>query len=382
MDLEFSTEEAELRDNVRSVLAASCPPSLVRSIFEGSGDAESLWKQMVDLYWPGLAIPEPLGGLGMGYVEVAIVVEELGRVVAPGPFLPTVTQFAPAVRSLGEDRHHEHFLSAVASGELTGSLALAEEGAWEPAAVRTVARHTGDAWRLSGSKSSVLSGAPAFDELVVVARAEGTHGLDGLGAFVIPWASVETTSRRVIDPTLPLVDVRLDDVEVPEERVLAAPGAEHVPAALAVVLEEATAAVALSTVGTCRSIFESTLDYAKVREQYGRPIGSFQALKHRFADLYLSLERATSLCYFAALTIAEDDPRRSEAVSLAKAAVGDCQRLMAQDGLQLHGGIGFTWENDLHFLLKRAKCGDPLFGSAAWHRGRLAEQHGLLEVSA
>ena len=137
-------------------------------------------------------------------------------------------------------------------------------------------------------------------------------------------------------------------------------------------------ALALATVGTCRRIFELTLEYAKVREQYERPIGSFQALKHRLADMYLAVERATALGYFAALTIAEDDPRRAEAAALAKAAAGDCQRLLVGDGLQLHGGIGFTWEHDLHFLLKRAKAGDALFGTAAAHRARLARRLGLV----
>src|SRR5205807_9500406 len=138
--------------------------------------------------------------------------------------------------------------------------------------------------------------------------------------------------------------------------------------ALARALDEATIAMAASTIGACRRIVEMTLDYAKVREQFGRPIGSFQAIKHRLADMYLSVERATALVYFAALTVAEDDPRRGEASSLAKAAAGECQRLVAEEGLQLHGGIGMTWEYDLHLLLKRAKSGDALFGTAAAHR--------------
>ena len=130
-------------------------------------------------------------------------------------------------------------------------------------------------------------------------------------------------------------------------------------------------------VGACRMIFETTLAYAKIRKQYDRVIGSFQALKHRFADMYLSVERATALCYFAAVSIAEDDPGRHEVAHLAKAAAGDCQRLLAEDGLQLHGGLGFTWEQDLHFWLKRAKAGESLCGSSAWHRTRLAGQLGL-----
>jgi alkylation response protein AidB-like acyl-CoA dehydrogenase len=184
--------------------------------------------------------------------------------------------------------------------------------------------------------------------------------------------------RTVIDPTFaPRSD--LDGAEVPDDR---APGAgagdeRAVARAIERAMEEATVALATATVGTCRSVFEVTLEYTKIREQYGRPIGSFQALKHRLADMYLAVERASSLCWFAALTIAEEDPRRAEAASLAKAAVGECQRLIVGEGLQLHGGIGYTWENDLHFLLKRAKAGDVLFGNAVAHRALLAERLGL-----
>ncbi len=182
----------------------------------------------------------------------------------------------------------------------------------------------------------------------------------------------------MVDPTTPLADLALDGVTVPPDRVLVAPGAAGVAGALDRAGQEATVALAAATVGACRAIFERTVDYAKVREQYGRPIGSFQALKHRLADMYLAVERATALCYFAALTIAEDDPRRAEAVSMAKAAAGECQLLLVQDGIQLHGGIGVTWENDLHFLVKRALAGDALYGNAVHHRGRLARMLGLV----
>jgi alkylation response protein AidB-like acyl-CoA dehydrogenase len=181
---------------------------------------------------------------------------------------------------------------------------------------------------------------------------------------------------------MPLADVVLDGVAVPPDRVLAAPGTAGVANALDRAGQEAAVALAAVTVGACRAIFERTVEYAKVREQYGRPIGSFQALKHRLADMYLAVERATSLCYFAALTIAEEDPRRAEAASMAKAAAGECQQLLVQDGLQLHGGIGVTWENDLHFLLKRALSGGALYGNAVHHRARLARMLGLAPEEA
>jgi alkylation response protein AidB-like acyl-CoA dehydrogenase len=147
---------------------------------------------------------------------------------------------------------------------------------------------------------------------------------------------------------------------------------------VALALDEATVAMALSTVSTCRAIFEATVEYAKVREQYGRPIGSFQALKHRLADCFLAVERAGALAWFATLTVAEDDPRRPLAVAMAKAAASDCAQLLSRDGLQLHGGIGFTWEHDLHFLLKRAVTGDLLFGGGAFHRARAASLMALV----
>ncbi len=373
MDLEFSEDEAALRDNVRAVLAGICPPAAVRAVFEGKGDPASVWSRMVELDWPGLGLPEEAGGLGMGYVAVAFVAEELGRAVAPGAFLATVTQFAPAVREL---QGPSDLLARVAAGQVTGAVALAEESGWEPAAVVATARETAEGWVLAGTKRAVLDGARA-DEVLVIARAEGTSGPEGLGAFLVDGSDLDATPRPVIDPTLPLADLGLEGVVVPPARVLAPPGAGGVPEALERAGQEAIVALAASTVGACRVVFERTVDYAKVREQYGRPIGSFQALKHRMADMFLAVERATALCYFAALTIAEEDPRRALAASMAKAAAGECQELVARDGLQLHGGIGVTWENDLHFPVKRAITGDTLYGNAVHHRARLAQMLGL-----
>jgi alkylation response protein AidB-like acyl-CoA dehydrogenase len=367
VDLEFSEEEAELRENVRGVLAGICPPSVVRSVYEDQADTGAIWSKMVELYWPAIAVDEAQGGLGMGFLEVAIVAEQLGRFTVPSPFLATVTQFAPAVAELGGD---PGLLARVAAGELTGTLALAEGGRWDVAAVRATATPTDGGWVLAGTKEAVLDGATA-DEVVVIAR-----GGDGLGAFLVDRARLQPRPRQVLDPTLPMADLPLDGIEVGADRVLAPPGA-GVESRLARAVEAATVALATATVGTCRAIFEATVEYAKVREQYGRPIGSFQALKHRLADAYLAVERASSLCWFAALTITEDDPRRAEAAHLAKAAVSECQRLVVGEGLQLHGGIGYTWEHDLHFLLKRAKAGDVLFGGGTTHRAALAAMLGL-----
>lgn len=374
MDFEFSDDQLDLRDNARRVLAAECPPSVVRSVYEGDDTAPQadLWAALVRLDWPAIGITEEHGGMGLGFLEVGIVVEELGRVAAPSPFLATVTQLMPLLSSAGAAEH----LTRIADGSLTGTLAVGEHGRWDLAAVDTTARRAGTGWVLDGAKTHVLDGATA-PEVAVVARLDGTSGIDGLGAFLVPSEAIAATPCTVMDPTMPLATLALDSVEVATDRVLLEPGDPHSPDALERAIHGATTAMALSTVATCRAIFETTLQYAKDREQFGRPIGSFQALKHRLADMYLAVERASSLAYFAALTIAEDDERRAVASSMAKSAAGDCQRLVVGDGLQLHGGIGFTWENDLHFLLKRAKSGDLLFGTAAFHRARLATLLGL-----
>jgi alkylation response protein AidB-like acyl-CoA dehydrogenase len=377
MDFEFTEDQLELRESARSILGSACPPSLVRSVFDGTDDGADLWRTLVGLDWPALGLPEAHGGLGLGYLEVGIVVEELGRAVAPSPYLATVTQLGAIVQEAGSSFR----LSDIAAGTCTGTLAVAERGVWRPEATQATARRVDGDWVLTGVKTHVLDGASA-DELAVVVRLDGTEGADGLGVLVVPHDAVAAEPLVVIDPTLPVATVRLDGATASGDRVLVEPGDPRAAVVVERALHQATTAIALSTVASCRWIFETTLQYAKDREQFGKPIGSFQAVKHRLADCYLSVERAASLAYFAALTIAEDDDRRAVATSMAKAAAGECQRLVAGDGLQLHGGVGFTWEHDLHFSLKRAKAGDLLFGTAATHRARLAQLLGLEAVVA
>lgn len=384
MDFQPTDEQEQLRASVRSVLRQACPPGLVRQVFEASdetgaaGVAGPLWRQMVDLDWPTLAIPEEFGGLGLGFVELCLVAEELGRAVAPGPFIPTVTQFVPMVRETANPSQAKAVLTDVGEGRTTGTLALAEpaNGSWDPARIEASARRQGGGWVLQGRKAWVLDGATA-DLVAVVAREEGTSGRDGLGVFLVDGVAVRSTPVPAVDPTQPLAQLDLDGVHVGGEQVLGQPGDPEVAGALDRAIQEATVCLASSLTGTCRAIFETTLQYAKDREQYGRPIGSFQALKHRLVDMYMALERAAALATFAALTIAENDERRAVAASMAKAAAGDCQRLVVEDGLQLHGGIGFTWENDLQMFLKRAKAGDLLFGTARRHRAEVARLLGV-----
>ena len=361
MELEFTEEQEELRAGVRTFLERECPMTLVRSVAEKGVPPDELWAQMVDLGWPALTVPEACGGLGLGFIELVVVVEELGRAVAPGPFLATVTQFVPALREAGTPGQQHRFLSAVAAGSLTGTLAAGEGVA---------ARRTGDRWVLDGRARHVLDGDRA-DELVVAAGVEG-----GVGLFVVPGDAVRATPVEVLDATRPIATVELDAVTVEDDRALGTPGRSQ--AVLDRVLEEAAVALATETVGTCQSIFDLALGHAQERHQFGVPIGSFQAVKHKFADMLVALERARVTCYFAALTIAEEDAGRSLAASVAKSAAGDAQRLIVEEGIQILGGIGYTWEHDMQLHAKRAKTGDALLGTAADHRSRVADALGLV----
>ncbi len=370
MDLELSDDQFELRDNIRSVLEGACPPAVVRAVYDGTGTTDDLWAQMIELDWPALGVPEKAGGLGFGFVEVGLLAEELGRATVPGPLLAVTTQFIPML----VEADAGDLLAETVTGNRIGALALGEGGRFSTYDIAATAAHGGNMWTISGSKEAVLGGAHA-DSFAVVARDDDSAEL---GVFLVEADALTVTVSDVLDRGLGLVDLVLDQSAATPILV---PGTEA-STAIDRAAEQAIVAMALHTVGASRRIFEMTLEYAKVRVQYDRVIGSFQALKHRFADMFLAVERANAVCYFAALSIAEDDDRRREATHIAKAAAGQCQRLLAQDGLQLHGGIGYTWEHDLHFLLKRAKAGELLCGSGAYHRARLASVLGLIEEAA
>ena len=374
MDLELTEEQQELRDNFRAVLEEYCAPDAVRRVYEQGDDGSDLWKQTTELGWTALAVPESAGGLGYGFVEVGLLAEELGRAAAPAALLATTSQFTPAVVAAGDDA----LLARVAEGHVRGALAFAEQGSWDLDRIATRAERDGDGWKLSGTKGWVVAAA-ACDAVAVVAR-EGEGG--ALGLFLVEdladRSDVTITPNVSIDVGMLSADLVFDGASA---RALLAPG-DDVQAKLEEVRTWAAAAMALHTVGACRKLFEETLAYAKIRKQYDRVIGSFQALKHRFADMYLSVERATALCYYAAVAVAEGDPVRTEAVHLAKSISGECQRLVVGDSLQLHGGLGYTWEQDLHFWLKRGKAGELFCGSSTWHRAQVAASLGLLDAGA
>jgi alkylation response protein AidB-like acyl-CoA dehydrogenase len=373
MQLEFTADQEELRDSVRAVLVRECPIRVVRSVVEDGAAPDALWKQMVELGWPALTVPEADGGLGLGWVDLAVVVEELGRAVAPGPYVATVGLFLPAVQATADAGQRARLLPQIAEGSLTGALALTEAaGGSDPATVQARAVRDGTGWRLAGTKTAVLSGDVA-DELLVVARQPGSEGDDGVVALLVPRAAVSVSPERPLDATRGLVDLTLDGVRVDADRVLGEPG-PATAAALRGAVEAGAVVLAVEIVGTCQAILDVTLEYAKHREQFGVAIGSFQAIKHKFADLLISLERARATSYFAALCVDEHDPRRSIAASTAKAAAGDCQQLLSKEGIQIHGGIGYTWEHDMHLYVRRAKTDAALLGNTHEHRARIANE--------
>ncbi|MGI0130215.1 MAG: acyl-CoA dehydrogenase family protein, partial [Thermoplasmata archaeon] len=318
MDLEFDTHQSELRRSVRAMLDKECPISLVRAVVESHASSSGLWKQMVELSWPGLTVPEEHGGVGLGVVDLAVVLEEVGRVVAPGPFLPTATQFLPAVREAATPEQAKRYMSAIAAGALTGTLAVVDGGGWGVGDVEMLAVPDGDDWIIDGTKRHVVE-AGAVDEIVVAARLPDTRDDQGICLFVVPRSDVTITPLKALDASRQLATVRLDRLRVPPDRSLGRAGAQG--AALRRAVEEATLGIALETLGACQSILDIALEHSKSRHQFGVPIGSFQAMKHKFADMLVVLERGRALAYLATGAIAEDDRDRTVLVSAAKAAV-------------------------------------------------------------
>jgi alkylation response protein AidB-like acyl-CoA dehydrogenase len=372
MDFEITPDQQDLIDAVRSVLALECPTALVRDIIENGSAPEQPWKSARELGWTSIDLPESVGGLALGFTTLGLVIEQHGACIAPGPFLATVSQFLPLVCEAGSPDQLERFAAPAGAGERTGALAIdhgraAEHGLGD--GLR--ARREGGAWILEGERRFVLDGDVA-NEIAVAARVD--EG-DGIGLFVVPQGA--TKARRVVavDASRPLVHLRFDGVLVEAERVLGVPGASA--RALSRALERATVAAALECVGTCDSLLALTVEHAKNRRQFDQPIGAFQAIQHKCADLFVQVEKARATGYFAMMAVAEDDPRRSLAASMAKAAASDCQRLVCKEAIQIHGGMGFTWESDVQLFVKRAKTLEALFGAGGAHRQRIAD---LLEM--
>ena len=372
MDFEITPEQQDLVDSVRAVLERECPTALVRDIIENGSAPRQPWKSARELGWTAIDVPEAQGGLGLGFHALGLVVEQHGCAIAPGPFLATITQFLPLVREVADAGQQDRFVRAAACGEITGALAIDHgRAALHGLGDSLRARRDGNAWVLDGERRYVLDGDRA-DEIAVAARVDAG---DGVGLFVVPQEAVKAQRMVELDASRPLAHLRFEGVRVEPSRVLGAPGA--CAPALGRALEQATVAAALECVGTCQTLLDRTVEHAKTRRQFGHPIGFFQAIQHKCVDMFVQVEKARATAYFAMLAVAEDDARRTLAASMAKAAASDCQRIVCKEGIQIHGGMGYTWESDVQLYVKRAKTLDALFGTGPQHRQRVAD---LLEI--
>lgn len=354
-DLLYSDTEEALRDSVRHLFADRCPPESVAHAYDPEPrDFSGVWRTLGgELGVAGLLVPESLGGAGASAREAAVVMEEIGRAVAPVPFLSSAVLATVALLRAGDTET----VSALARGELTAALAVALSTApGDP-----VAAVTRGSDGLSGSVSSV-AGAAEADVLVVPVAGPG-----GLELHTVPRtaAGVEVAPLLALDMTRPLADVRFSGVE--SSRVGPADG----PVGEA--LRTGAALLASEQLGVAQWCFETTLDYAKQRKQFGRAIGSYQAIKHRLADLWFEVGAATAAARYAADTCARDDGDAPVAAALAQAYCSGAAVHAAEECVQLHGGIGMTWEYPAHLYLKRAKSDQLIFGTAYRHRARLAE---------
>jgi alkylation response protein AidB-like acyl-CoA dehydrogenase len=373
MDFGFSDEQDMLRESARRFFAAECPTTLVRRVMaDGTGDAPALWPKLVDLGWTGLLVPEEHGGLGGSFVDLVVVLEEAGRALLPGPFLSTATGATAAVVAGGSAAQRAEWLPRIARGALRATLAVAEEsGRFDADGIALPARRGERGLVLVGEKHFVAD-AQVADVLVVAARTGGAgeHGIVvGLVDRLSPGVTV--TPLRSVDMSRRICRVALDGVRIPPERVLGAPDAGW--PILRRALEVSAAGLAAEMVGTAQAALDRTVAYVKERAQFGRAVGSFQAVKHRCVDMLVGVENARSLAYYAAWAVDEDSPEARRAVAMAKAYASDMVKQVTSEAIQLHGGIGFTWEHDMHLYHRRALAQEAAFGSAPAHRAVVAE---------
>ncbi|HEX4491686.1 MAG TPA: acyl-CoA dehydrogenase family protein [Acidimicrobiia bacterium] len=376
MNFAFSDEQEELRQTVRRFLEGKSPSAEVRRLMETTeGYDPAVWKQMgQELGLQGLHIPEEYGGQGFTFVELAIVLEEMGRVLLCAPYFSSVVLAANAILNAGTAEQKAALLPGIASGETIATLAFTEpNGKWDSAGVTMEAKGSGDSYTLDGEKMFVIDGHTA-NLIVVAARLAGTSGTDGIAFFTVDGdaAGLTRTPLATMDQTRKQAKLEFSGVKA---RPLGEPGAGW--PALSKTLDQAAVGLANEMIGGAQFVLDQSVEYAKVRVQFGRPIGSFQAIKHKCADMLLEVESGKSAAYYAAWAAAEDNEELPVVAALAKAYISDAYFHCAAENIQIHGGIGFTWEHDAHLYFKRAKSSEIFLGDATYHRELLAQRIGI-----
>jgi alkylation response protein AidB-like acyl-CoA dehydrogenase len=335
-----------------------------------------VWKQMgQELMLQGLAIPEEYGGQGFTFIELGIVLEEMGRVLLCAPYFSSVVLAAGAILAVGTDAEKQALLPGIASGDTIAALAFTEpSGKWDAAGITMEAtENVGGEFRLSGEKMFVIDGFTA-DTIVVVARTAGTTGTDGISFFTVA-GDAEGLTRT----PLQTMDTTRKQAKLEFDNVVATPlgSTQDGFAAFSKVLDQAAVALSNEMMGGAQKVLEMSVEYAKVRVQFGRPIGSFQAIKHKCADMLLEVESGKSAAYYASWAAAEDNEELPVVAALAKAYCSEAYFHAAAENIQIHGGIGFTWEHPAHLYFKRAKSSEIYLGDPTYHRELLAQRIGI-----
>jgi len=353
MQFGLSDSQQLLRDSARSFFAAECPMAQVRRLMETDTAYDAaLWSKMAEQGFTGVIFPEEYDGAGLGKVELILLMEEAGRALLPGPFFSTVVLAGAVLNANATPEQKKKYLAPICRGELRSTVAILEASAnWDPASVQVSAAKGA----LSGEKLFVTDAAAA-DFIIVVAR-------NGLFIVDADAPGIKMTPMSGMDFTRKLYAVQFENT--PAEKLGDAAGLQNA-------LDIATAALAAEMTGGMQRTLDITVEYAKTRKQFGKPIGIFQAVQHQCADMYLETESSRSAAYYAAWTLEENAADAAVAVSIAKMYASDASRTVGNRGIQVHGGMGFTWENDLHLYYRRAKASETMFGDATFHRERIA----------
>ena len=378
MDFAFTAEQRELREMARAFLAERSDSQQVRAAMESAlGFDPQTWKRIgAELGWPAAAIPESYGGAGMGAVELCALMEPMGEALLCAPFFASACLAASALLACGSEAQKRAHLPGIASGECIAALGFSpDSGHWDADAVQLRFRQDGGDAILSGALRCV--DGHCADLLLLAARADGSRGAEGISLFAVPADAKGIARERLptMDATRCLAALRLDEVRVPAsarlgEAEFAWPGLERA-------LQHAAVALAAEQVGGAARCLQLAVAHARQRVQFGKPIGAFQALKHKMADMMVQVETARSATYYAACVADDDAAALPAASAMAKAAASDAYTFCAGQALQIFGGVGFTWEYDLHLYFKRARSSAVLLGDSAWHRERLAQCIGL-----
>jgi len=372
MAIEFGLKEEQemLKTMARDFLETECPKTAVRQLMEDEiGHSPELWKKMAEVGWMGLVFPEEYGGTGMNFRDLTILCEEMGRAVLPGPFFSTVLLVGMPILDFGTDEQKQEFLPKIANGEAVCTLAaLEEDGDLWAEGISVKALQRGDEYIINGTKLFVPD-ARAADYMLVAARTKRTENPEeGITLFLVnakEWG-IYIQNLIIMDETRKQYEVRFTNVPVPARNII---GELHQgwPILKQIALK-ASAALCAELVAVGEWAVETTVAYMKERVQFGVVIGSFQALKHKAADMHVAMEYSRSLMEWAAECIKENHPDATMAVAMAKSYCGDSAKFVTDAGIQLHGGIGFTWDHDMHLYFKRARSNDTAFGDSNYYK--------------